>query len=99
MRNMTISVDGETLFSSDVPETVLPEEGELLALLPDILRPQPGQKPSALTRITVLTMLVDMMRQGLESSPLLQPITVTVQPHGIGKATITVDMAMPDGDG
>ena len=96
MRHMTITIDGRTCFEHDLPDTVLPTTGDLTALLPDILKPTPGQPPTPLTRLTILTMLIDMMRQGLETSPILQPITATVTPHGIGHATITITMDMGD---
>ena len=96
MRRMQIIVDGREAFAADVPDTVLPSDGELVKLLPDMLRPQAGQPASTLTRITVLTMLIDMMRQGIEGSPMLKPITVEVNTRGMGHATIEVDMVMAD---
>lgn len=96
MRHLTIQVDGRTCFQADVPDMALPSDTDLVALLPEMLRPQPGRRPAGITKVTLLTMLIETLRQGLEGSQLFQPIDVAVTTRGMGRATIDIDMAVDD---
>ena len=91
MAHLEIRIDGTTTFDGQVPDVMLPSRPELF---PEALRPAPGQPPTPLARLTLLTALIEVMRRGLES-PMLQPIDVEVLTHGLGKATIAVEMTMP----
>jgi len=95
MAHMQVIVDGETTFEGDVDDVVLPTSPQMY---PDALRMRPGVPPTPLARIAMLTALVELLRRTLES-PMLQPIEVEVQTHGMGKVTMAVDMRMPSGQG
>lgn len=88
---MQVIVDGKTTFEGDVDDVVLPSRPELY---PEALRARPGTPPSPLARIAMLTALVELVRRTLES-PLLQPIEVDLQTHGMGKFTLAVQMDLP----
>lgn len=88
MAHLEIRVDGKTTYDGEVPDVVLPSRPELF---PEALRPAPGQPPTPLARLTLLTALIEVMRRGLES-PALQPISVEVTTQGMGQALIAVDM-------
>lgn len=91
MAHMQVIVDGTTTFEGDVDDVVLPSRPELY---PETLRMQPGVPPSPLARIAMLTALVELLRRTLES-PMLQPIDVEVQTHGMGRFTLAVAMELP----
>lgn len=91
MAHMQVIVDGKTTFEGDVDDVVLPSRPEMY---PDALRAQPGVQPSPLARIAMLTALVELLRRTLES-PMLQPIEVDLQTHGMGKFTLAVEMDLP----
>ena len=44
----------------------------------------------------MLTALVELMRRTMES-PLLQPIDVDIQTHGMGRVSIAAALQLPDG--
>jgi hypothetical protein len=96
MRHLQILVDGRTAFEADVPDMALPSDDDLVALLPEMLRPKTGQRPASITRVTLLTMLIETIRQGLEGSSLFQPIEVAITTRGMGRASIDIDMAVED---
>lgn len=91
MAHMQVIVDGTTTFEGDVDDVVLPPRPELY---PDALTARPGVPPSPLARIAILTALVELLRRTLEN-PMLQPIDVEVQTHGMGKFTMAVEMELP----
>lgn len=94
MPQLLIAVDGQTRYEGHVPDVVLPSDP---AMIPEALRGEPGQPPTPLARLTLLTAMIEILRRGLES-PMLQPITVDVATAGMGKATITVVMDLPDAE-
>ena len=93
MPHMQVLVDGKTTFEGEVDDVVLPSRPELF---PQAMRMQPGVPPSPLARIAMLTALVELLRRTLES-PMLQPIEVDVQTHGMGRFTMAVAMDLPTG--
>jgi len=93
MAHLQIYVDGKATYDGHVDDIVLPADP---AEYPTILRPQPGQAPTPLARITMLTALVELMRRTMES-PLLQPIDVDIQTHGMGRVSIAAALQLPDG--
>lgn len=93
MAHLEVYVNGERTFDGHVDDVVLPSNP---ADYPTALRPQPGQAPTPLARITMLTALIELLRRTLES-PLLQPIDVDVQTHGIGRFTLAAAMELPSG--
>lgn len=93
MPHLQVAVDGVVTFEGDVPDVILPSRPELF---PDALRAQPGVPPTPLARVAMLTALVELLRRTLES-PMLQPIEVDVQTHGIGRFTLAAVMELPSG--
>jgi len=93
MPTLKVLVDDRVTFEGEVDEVVLPSRPELY---PQALRPTPGQPPPPLARITMLTALVDLMRRTMES-PMLQPIEVEIQTHGMGRFTMAVQMDLGTG--
>lgn len=93
MAHMQVIVDGVTTFEGDVDDVVLPSRPELY---PEALSARPGVPPTPLARIAILTALVELLRRTLEN-PMLQPIQVEVQTHGMGKFTMAVEMELPTG--
>lgn len=93
MAHLQVLVDGETKYDGEVDDVVLPSRPEMF---PEALTATAGQTPTPLAKLTILTALIEVMRRALES-PMLQPISVEVVTHGMGQATIAVDMTLPSG--
>lgn len=86
MARLVVTVDGQTAYEGDVDPIILPSRPELY---PDVLRPQPGQPPTPLARLMMVTALIEVLRRTAES-PMLQPVTVDITTHGPGRATIDI---------
>lgn len=91
MPHLLIAVDGDTRYEGEIPDIILPADP---AMIPEAMRSQPGQPPTPLARLTMLTAIIEVMRRALES-PMFNPIEVEVKTHGAGKATIAIDMTLP----
>ena len=92
MPHIAITVDGQTRYEGDVPDIVLPNDP---AMIPAAMRGEPGQPPTPLAKLTMMTAVIEILRRALES-PMFAPCTVEVRTHGMGKASIAVDMELPD---
>ena len=93
MSRLQVLVDGVTAYDGEVDPIVLPTRPELY---PQSVRPQPGQQPPPLAKLMMLTALIEVIRQAIES-PMLEPATVDITTRGMGRATLDIDMHVADG--
>lgn len=94
MALMQVIVDGTVTFEGQVADMAATPFDSM----PDDITKHIGSLPPSQVRIIILTALIESVRRALES-PVLKPIEVDIQTHGMGKVTMAVDMGMPSGQG
>lgn len=98
MAHLEYRVNGETVYEGDVPDAIIPSRPEMFpkALALPGSGVDANAEPTPLARLTVLTSFIRLVCMAIEQSPQLRPVTAQPKFHGVGEATIEINMALPE---
>lgn len=93
MTHLTVIVDGITKLDEEVPAAAIPSRPQLF---PQAMGygAQPGQPLPYLARLSAITALIEVLQQ-VANSPQMQPMSMEVTRHGMGKATVVLEIPEP----
>lgn len=93
MTHLKIIVDGVTKLDEEVPAAAIPSRPQLF---PQAMGcgATPGQPLPYLARLSAITAIIEVLQQ-LANAPQMQPMSMEVTRHGMGKATVVLEIPEP----
>lgn len=93
MTHLKIIVDGVTKLDEEVPAAAIPSRPQLF---PQAMGygAAPGQPLPYLARLSAVTAIIEVLQQ-VANSPQMQPMSMDVTRHGMGKATVVLEIPEP----
>ena len=93
MTHLKIIVDGVTKLDEEVPTAAIPSQPRMFPRAMGI-GATPGQPLPYLARLSAITAIIEVLQQ-VANSPQMQPMSMEVTRHGMGKATVVLEIPEP----